>query len=135
MRFSARRAREAILAAIAGAVALFAFNACTNHGGGSTDPGGNTVTVFASAGTTPTYTWSGPTAVSIDVARASAPSVGVWGISSPLNRDIASGAMHGVKPSDASETATTERVLTAGIKYRVTIALVDGTSGSVDFTP
>jgi hypothetical protein len=69
------------------------------------------------------------------VVRASAPSTAVWGISSPINRDIASGARHGVVPPDATETATAERVLTVGVKYRVTITLVDGTSGSVDFTP
>jgi hypothetical protein len=74
--------------------------------------------------------------VSINVARASAPSVAVWGISSQINRNIPSGAQHGVvAPPGAVETVSTERTLTVGIKYRVTVALVDGTSGSVDFTP
>jgi hypothetical protein len=117
------------------ALAVIVVSACGGRGAGSTDPGGNTVTVIASAGTTPTYTWSGPTAVTIDVARASAPSVSVWGISSPTTRNIPSGTQHGVVPPGATATATTEPVLTAGIKYRVTVALVDGTSGSVDFTP
>ncbi len=116
-------------------LALAAVGACTSGNRSSTDPGGDSVIVVASAGTTPGYSWSGPTAVSINVARASAPSVAVWGIASPVNRNIASGATHGVVPSGASETATAERVLTSGIKYRVTVALVDGTSGSVDFTP
>jgi len=115
---------------------LVLLAACSASGTSSTGPSGNSVVVLASAGTTPTYTWSGPLAVSINVARASAPSVAVWGISSPINRNIPSGAQQGVvAPAGAAETATAERVLTSGIQYRVTVALVDGTSGSVDFTP
>jgi hypothetical protein len=109
--------------------------ACGGSKGTAPDTGGGTVVVSASTGTTPTYNWTGPLAVSINVARASAPTVVVWGIASPINRDIASGAQHGVVPSGATETATAERVLTVGVKYRTTVALVDGTSGSVDFTP
>lgn len=115
--------------------ALAAITACSAGSGGITDPGGDNVVVLASTGTTPNYSWSGPLAVSINVARASAPSAAVWGISSPINRNIASGAQHGVVPSGTTETATAERVLTSGVRYRVTVALIDGTSGSVDFTP
>jgi hypothetical protein len=117
------------------ALVIGAAASCTASSGGPTDPGGDAVVVDASAGTTPTYTWAGPAAVSINVARASAPSVAVWGITSPINRNIASGAVHGVVPAGASETAAAERTLTAGIRYRVTVMLADGTSGSVDFTP
>ena len=116
-------------------LALAAFTACAPRESGGTDPGGDSVIVDASSGTTPMYSWTGPFAVSINVARASAPSVAVWGISSPINRNIASGAQQGVVPAGATETASTERVLTAGVEYRVTVALIDGTSGSVDFTP
>lgn len=116
-------------------IAAIAVAACTGGNGMTPDTGGGTVVVSASAGTTPVYRWTGPVAVSINVARASAPSVAVWGISSPIDRDIASGTQHGVVPAGASETATAERVLTAGVKYRTTVALVDGTSGSIDFTP
>ncbi len=99
------------------------------------DGGGDTVVVSASTGTTPTYSWNGQTAVSVGVTRASTPSVWVWRVESVLNRDIASGVVQGVVPPGATETASTERVLTAGVKYRATVALIDGTSGSVDFTP
>ncbi len=116
-------------------LAIVAATACSGGGGTSTEVGGGTVVVSASAGTTPTYSWTGPTAVTITVARAAAPSTAVWGISCPINRDIPSGSKHGVVPSDATVTATAEPVLTAGVKYRVTVALIDGTSGSVDFTP
>ena len=41
----------------------------------------------------------------------------------------------GVVPAGSTPTATAELTLTTGVRYRVTVALVDGTSGSVDFTP
>lgn len=123
------------LRVLAACFALAAVSACAPRDSGATDPGGDSVIVVASSGTAPMYSWTGPFAVSINVARASAPSVAVWGISSPINRNIASGAQQGVVPAGATETATTERVLTAGVQYRVTVALIDGTSGSVDFTP
>ena len=132
IRLPARTLFTTTLAALAATVTV----ACGPHGSGSTGPGGDTVTVFASTGTTPSYTWSGPTAVTIDVARASSPSVAVWEISSPMSRNIPSGTQHGAPPPPGAQiTANTEPVLTAGIKYRVTVALIDGTSGSVDFTP
>ncbi len=129
------RVHRAIRAGFVTLCAITGLAACSADSGGTTNPGGDSVVVLASTGTTPNYTWSGPLAVSVNVARASAPSAAVWGISSPVNRDIASGARHGVVPSGASETVTAERVLASGIRYRVTVALVDGTSGSVDFTP
>jgi hypothetical protein len=131
MRGVRRRAVVKLLATFMVAAAA----ACGESGESPTQSGGDTVVVAASAGTTPTYSWNGPFAVSINVARAGAPSVAVWGISSPINRNIASGAQQGVVPPGASETATTERTLSAGVRYRVTVALADGTSGSVDFTP
>ncbi len=91
--------------------------------------------VVASAGTTPVYTWSGPTAVSINVVRIAAPQTPVWAISSLMARNIPSGTQQGVVPPGATETVSDERVLTTGVRYRVTIALNDATSGSVDFTP
>ncbi|HEV8411862.1 MAG TPA: hypothetical protein VGQ30_15260 [Gemmatimonadaceae bacterium] len=132
IRFPTRRLSTIAVAALAAAM----FAACGGSGSGSTGPGGGTVVVAASAGTTPNYTWSGPTAITIDVVRASSPSVAVWEISSPMSRNIPSGTQHGAPPpAGAQITANTEPVLTVGIKYRVTVALIDGTSGSVDFTP
>jgi hypothetical protein len=116
-------------------IAALACAACSGSGGTAPNGGGDNVVVSASAGTTPTYSWTGPTAVSVGIARAAAPSVWVWRVESSLTRDIASGVVQGVVPAGATETATTERVLTTGVKYRATVALIDGTSGSVDFTP
>jgi hypothetical protein len=127
--------RRLVQAGLVALITLATAAACTTAGGGPTDSGGEGVVVVASSGTTPMYTWSGPLAVSINVARASAPSVAVWGVTSPIYRNIASGAQHGVVPPGASATATAEPTLTVGIRYRVTVALADGTSGSVDFTP
>ncbi len=131
-----RSAARTIFTIAFAALAVSVGVACSSHGDGSTGPGGDTVVVFASTGTTPSYTWSGPTAVTIDVARASSPSVLVWELSSPTSRSIPSGTQHGSPPpAGASVTVNSEPVLTVGIKYRVTVALVDGTSGSVDFIP
>jgi hypothetical protein len=116
-------------------IVAIAASACSGGDGMTPSTGGDTVVVSASAGTTPMYSWTGPLAVSVNVARASAPTVWVWGVASPMTRDIASGVTQGVVPPGATETATTERVLTAGVKYRAVVALIDGTSGSVDFTP
>jgi hypothetical protein len=131
MRCVRRMAASKLLAALV----LASITACGESGGPPTQSGGDSVIVDASAGTAPTYSWNGPFAVSINVARTSAPSVAVWGISSPINRNIASGAQQGVVPTGATETATSERMLSVGVRYRVTVALADGTSGSVDFTP
>jgi hypothetical protein len=110
-------------------------SACGGSGEPATGPGGGSVVVVASAGTTPTYTWSGPTAVSINVVRTTAPQTPVWAISSLMARNIPSGTQQGAVPSGATETVSDERVLTPGVRYRVTVSLNDATSGSVDFTP
>jgi len=130
-----RASRVRASAAIIGALAMAAAAACSTSAAPSTGPGANTVTVLASTGTTPIYSWTGTLAVSINVARTTAPSVAVWGVTSPINRNIAPGLQHGVVPQGATETASAERTLTTGVRYRVTVALADGTAGSVDFTP
>jgi hypothetical protein len=91
--------------------------------------------VAASAGTTPTYSWNGATAVSISVAQTSAPTVEVWGIANTDTRNIPSGTRHGQIPAGAVETTATQRVLTAGLHYRVTIVRNDGITAFMDFTP
>lgn len=126
--------RRALLAAIAAATVLF-MAACSEPDGSLVGTGGGSVVVAASTGVTPTYSWTGPPAVTLNVVRTSAPSVAIWGISSPLQRNIVSGTQQGVVPPGATETASAERTLTPGVQYRVTVALADGTSGSVDFTP
>jgi hypothetical protein len=129
-----RRIRSSALSVVLAAFALVVA-ACGEPNDASTGPSGGTVVVVASTGTTPIYSWTGPLAVSLNVVRTSAPSVAIWGISSPLQRNIASGAQQGVVPPGATETASIERTLSTGVQYRVTVALADGTSGSVDFTP
>lgn len=117
------------------ALALIVVGGCGQPTDSTMGSGGDNVVVTASTGTTPIYSWTGPPAVSLNVVRTSAPSVAIWGISSPLQRNIASGAQQGVVPPGATETASLERTLSTGVQYRVTVALADGTSGSVDFTP
>jgi hypothetical protein len=122
-----RRIRSSALSVVLAAFALVVVAGCSEPSGASTGSGGGSVVVVASTGTTPIYSWTGPLAVSLNVVRTSAPSVAIWGISSPLQQ--------GVVPPGATETASIERTLSTGVQYRVTVALADGTSGSVDFTP
>jgi hypothetical protein len=129
------RIRGSALSAVLAALALIVVAACGEPNDSTMGPGGDNVVVAASTGTTPIYSWTGPPAVSLNVVRTSAPSVAIWGISSPLQRNIASGAQQGVVPPGATETASIERTLSTGVQYRVTVSLADGTSGSIDFTP
>jgi hypothetical protein len=115
------------------AVALLA--ACTSSTSGSTGPSGDPVVITATAGTTPTYLWTGASAVRISVARMSALTTEVWGVSSQTSGHILPGTKHGMVPSGATQTAMMEPALTAGVRYRVAVTLTDGRAGSLDFTP
>jgi hypothetical protein len=115
------------------AVALLA--ACTSSSSGSTGPKGDPVVITATAGTTPTYLWTGASAVRISVARMTALTTEVWGVASASAGNILPGTKHGMVPSGAASTAAMEPALTAGVRYRVAVTLTDGRAGSLDFTP
>ncbi len=83
----------------------------------------------------PNYTWTTGAAFSVDVVRTSNETVVVWRVADPNNQNIQSPVTQGVVPSGALETASAERVLTAGVQYRVTIHLADGRSAYQDFKP
>jgi hypothetical protein len=83
----------------------------------------------------PQYSWDGGNVTSLSIVRTSAPTVVVWGLSTPGTNGIASASRHGTVPTGAVETATTEKTLTAGVQYRVTATRLDGTTGFKDFTP
>ena len=85
-------------------------------------------------GTTPQYSWTAGDAFSLSVMRSSDTTVIVWGLSSPTGK-ISSAATHGTTPLGIINTAATEPKLTAGVKYHVSITLLDGKSGLTKFTP
>ncbi|MFZ0389633.1 MAG: hypothetical protein WAN36_04165 [Calditrichia bacterium] len=91
--------------------------------------------VTVSSGTTPNYSWSAGNVFSVSVVRTADPTVIVWGIATPGQANIASPAKHGVVPTGAIETAQTEKALTAGVEYRVSVTKLDGKTGWKDFTP
>jgi hypothetical protein len=117
------------LLALAGALA------CTDDVlDGGNDSGGD-FAITVGAGAQPTYSWGAGPAFSVDVVRSSNQTVVVWRIANPNTRNIASPVRHGTVPSGAFETIAIERVLTAGIRYRVTITLSDGRAAFQEFVP
>jgi hypothetical protein len=59
----------------------------------------------------------------------------VWRVADVINRDMRSPVRQGVVPQGATETAALERTLTAGVSYRVSIRLADGSSAFQEFRP
>lgn len=116
---------------------LFAslFTACSekNNPTGSSANGDFEVTV--GSGTTPEYSWTAGKAFSVSVVRTAEPTVIVWGIATPGQGNIASPAKHGVTPQGAVPSAETEKALTSGVEYRVSVSLLDGKTGYTDFKP
>ncbi len=97
---------------------------------------GGDFSISVGAGTDPVYTWSAGRAFSIDVVRTANQSVVVWRITDPNNSNITSPVRHGTVPAGALESVGTERTLTRGVEYRVTITLADGrTKAFRDFRP
>jgi len=120
---------------IFGFVALATLlTACTDDISGPGGSGGD-FTISVGSGTTPSYGWSAGPAFSLDVVRTSNASVVVWRIADPINNNIQSPVTHGTRPSGAIETTSTERTLTAGVQYRVTVTLADGRQAYREFTP
>ncbi len=106
-----------------------------------TNPDANQViTVQASAGTTPTYTWDGAAARDVQVVRVNDPNnaadiTPVWGVSTVDTDGLTSPVIHGEVPVGALLTVNTEPVLTAGQTYRVSVVRVNGEFGVTTFIP
>jgi hypothetical protein len=103
-----------------------------------TGPGnsGGDFSITVGGGTTPQYSWSAGPAFSIDVVRTSNQTQVVWRITDPTDpRNISSPVRHGTVPAGAIESSASERVLTPGVQYRVTITLANQQSAFQDFTP
>lgn len=116
------------------------FAGCSNDDSNPTNPGtgSNAIAITVGTGTSPQYSWSGGNVYSISIVRTSNPNTIVWGLASPGQNAIASPVKHGTGASMTSmiiETGTAERVLTAGVQYRVSVTRLDGTTGWKEFTP
>lgn len=98
--------------------------------------GGSRLDIGVTAGTRPTYTWEG-TGHSLSVVRTADPGTIVWGVAGtpPISEGVMSPVTHGTVPGGTIRTVNTEPVLTAGVQYRVTVTLHNGTNGWKDFTP
>jgi hypothetical protein len=101
--------------------------ACNTAGTGA-------VAIEIGAGLTPEYQWAAGPGFSLGVARLTAPATVVWGIADPKAR-LSAPIRHGATPRDADLVSELELELTAGVRYRVTVALADGRTGSREFTP
>lgn len=107
---------------------------------GSDDPAGpvddnGDFDITVSSGTRPTYTWPAGGAFSVSVVRTTAPGTIVWGMADPVNKNVGSPVTHGSLKGSAIESAASEKTLSAGVEYRVSITLGDGKTGWKSFTP
>ncbi|MGD8276697.1 MAG: hypothetical protein PVH00_01670 [Gemmatimonadota bacterium] len=123
------RSRVFAILALAGVL-----TACTDDVSGPGGSGGD-FTISVGGGTHPSYSWSAGPAFTIDVVRTSNPSVVVWRVADPSTMNIQSPVTHGTKPSNALETTSSERTLSVGVEYRVTVTLADGRQAYREFTP
>jgi hypothetical protein len=94
---------------------------------------GDGVNIEITPGLTPEYRWATGPGFSLGVARLTAPATVVWGIADP-KAGLTPPILHGVTPRDVDTVSQLELRLTAGVRYRVTVALADGRTGSRDFT-
>jgi len=126
-----RRSGPLVLAALA-----VALGGCTDDLLSGPGNSGGDFAISVGGGTTPLYSWSAGPAFSIDVVRTSNQTQVVWRITDPTEpRNIGSPVRHGTVPAGAIESSALERVLTPGIRYRVTITLANQQSAFQDFTP
>ncbi len=114
------------------------FLGCKDSTSPDGNQGGKSFEVTVTNGTRPTYTWPGGSAHSLSVMRTSDPTVIVWGLvgPAPLTTALTSPVVHGTIPAGGVlPSSTEERVLTAGVEYRVSVTLHDGRTGWTEFTP
>ena len=109
--------------------------ACTDELLNGDNGSGGDFSIAVSGGTQPNYTWFEGPALSVDVVRTSNQTVIVWRVADATNRNITSPVRQGIVPAGATELVALERILTAGVEYRVSIKLADGRSAYQDFRP
>jgi hypothetical protein len=116
-------------------IALTVFAAgCTDDITNGGDGSGGDFAISVGTGTTPLYTWSAGAAFSLSVVRSANQTNVVWRVTS-TGGSMASPVRQGTVPQGALESSNSERTLTSGIQYRVSITLADGRSAYQDFRP
>lgn len=115
-------------------VCIIALTGCTDvlpPDGGSSGP----FSITVGTGTRPSYSWTAGPAFRVEVTRVENPIIPVWAVANTATQNIASPVTHGTIPSGSLELVDTEKVLTAGVRYRVTITLPNNDRSSRDFRP
>ncbi|MGH7573935.1 MAG: hypothetical protein ACREM1_02230 [Longimicrobiales bacterium] len=86
--------------------------------------------------TRPVYSWNEGRAFEIRVSRASDAIFAVWRIAAN-NPDagIASPVQHGSVPAGATVVDDDESTLSTGVRYCLTVRLLDGEEGTTEFRP
>jgi hypothetical protein len=113
-----------------------AILAAQNSGNGGGHSGNEISITVTGSGATPSYSWAGGGGQSLTVVRQSAPGTPVWVIATPGRDGITSPITQGTVPAGAIEVVATERTLTPGVAYRVTVArIATNNAGWKDFTP
>jgi hypothetical protein len=111
-------------------------NGNNNNGNNGNQTGNDIDITVSNLGATPTYTWTLGGGQSLTVVRQSDPGTPVWVIATPGRDGVLSGVVQGTVPSGAIEVVSTERTLTPGVPYRVTVArIATNNAGWKDFTP
>lgn len=113
------------------------WTAILGGNGGNTGGSGNEIAITVSyPGGVPTYSWSGGGGQSLAVVRTSDPGTPVWVIATPGRDGVTSPVTQGTVPGGAVEALATERTLTPGVEYRVTVArIATSNAGWTEFTP
>ncbi len=117
---------------------IMLFNGCKKDENNPVDTGNtqtSQIAITIGSGTKPQYSWSGGNVFSLSIVRTANQTVVVWGLATPGQNGITSPITNGTAPTGSVETAGTERTLTAGVQYRVSISRLDGTIGFKEFTP
>lgn len=121
---------RSVFVAVAAAATLAA---CEDAGLGPDNSQGD-FDITVGAGTKPSYSWVGGPAEVVDVFRQGGVTP-AWAIADIANAAITSPVVHGNVPNGAIEVVDTEKTLTPGVRYEVTIELADGKKATRSFTP
>ena len=123
---------------ISSVTVLMLFGGCKKDENNPVDTGNtktSQIAITIGSGTKPQYSWSGGNVFSLSIVRTANQTVVVWGLATPGQNGIASPITNGTVPAGSVETAVTEKTLTLGVQYRISISRLDGTIGFKEFTP
>lgn len=86
--------------------------------------------------TRPRYSWQAGPAFELRVSRAADPIFAAWRIAADdADTGFDSPVDHGTVPDGATFVGGDETTLSSGVRYCVTVTLLDGQEGTVEFQP